>query len=88
MNINVGELKTGTYKIYLHQVSPAQSSISVSLAAGRASAGWTPVALDKTDAYLGTVEIYDPQIPVSVLFKSERDEARLMFNRVMLVPLK
>ncbi|WP_262915422.1 DUF2961 domain-containing protein [Niabella ginsengisoli] len=88
MNINVNELKTGKYKIYLHQENINSNQISVNIAAGREASGWKAISLNRNDVYVGDVEIYDQGIPVSILFKKENEESRLIFNRVMLVPIK
>ncbi|WP_346238733.1 glycoside hydrolase family 172 protein [Niabella insulamsoli] len=87
MNISVAELQKGKYKVFLHQVKESDGNVEVSLAAGREPSGWKKVPLKDQDCYLGEIEIYDPAIPVSILFKNS-DRKSLRFNRVMLVPYK
>ncbi|GAB3020047.1 hypothetical protein GCM10027051_26530 [Niabella terrae] len=92
MNINVTELEKGQYKIYLSQIKSNLDQLETMITSGGSDRQWQTLEVAngerQRNLYIGTLNIYDPAIPVSILFKTTTANPLLRFDRVSLVKVK
>jgi hypothetical protein len=86
-NVNVKEIRSGTYQLYLNIVADndADSEVRV-LSSNEENIGWSKLAAGKRMGnfyYTGDVKIRNPNEPLTLLFKANSDKVTL--HRVMLV---
>lgn len=92
MNLNVTVLQKGYYKIYLHQIKSNLEQLETMITSGGPDRQWQTFPVEAGDRqhnlYIGAVNIYDPTIPVSILFKTTTANPLLRFDRVSLVKVE
>ena len=89
-NVNVAELTSGAYQLYLNIVADKDDDSEVKvLSGGEENIAWGKLAAGKRISnfyYIGDVKIKNPNEPLKFLFKANSDKVTL--HRVMLVKKK